>query len=75
MARDRQITDRAVPRTTESIRMALILENDEVFEVPDADVEEDPSGLGFWYLAAEGEDEEEFYSYEEVEYELDEAAE
>jgi hypothetical protein len=53
--------------------MALILESDEVFEVADDDVEEDPSGLGFWLLAAEGEDEEEFYSYEEVEYELDDA--
>lgn len=55
------------------MRMVLILENDEVYEVPADDVEQDPSGLGFWLLAAEGEDEEEFYSYEEVEYELDEA--
>lgn len=53
----------------------LILENDEVYEVPEGDVEEDPSGLGFWLLAAQDEDEEEFYSYEEVEYELDEDAE
>jgi hypothetical protein len=52
----------------------LLLENDEVYEVPADDVEEDPSGLGFWYLAADGEDEEEFYEYVEVEYELDEDA-
>lgn len=55
--------------------MALILENNEVYEVSDDDVEEDPSGLGFWYLAADGEDEEEFYSYEEVEYYEEDAAE
>jgi hypothetical protein len=52
--------------------MALILEGDEVFEVADEDVELEPDGSGFWLLAAEGEDSEEFYALEDVEYELDE---
>jgi hypothetical protein len=51
----------------------LVLENDEVYEVPADDVELAPDGTGFWLLAADGEDEEEFYEYVEVEYELDEA--
>lgn len=49
--------------------MALILDGDEVFEVPEEDVEREAGG--FWLLAADGEDEEEFYAEEEVEYEED----
>lgn len=49
--------------------MALMLEGDEVFEVPDEDCEFEPDGSGFWYLAADGEDEEEFYELADVELE------
>jgi hypothetical protein len=49
----------------------LILEDDgSVFEVPDDDCEVE--GDGFWLLAADGEDEEEFYEFCDVEVELDE---
>lgn len=51
--------------------MALILEGDEVFEIDEADVEYEPDGSGFWLLAAEGEDSDEFYELCDVEYELD----
>lgn len=44
----------------------------EFVEVPDEDVELEADGSGFWLLAADGEDEEEFYEFEEVEFEADE---
>jgi hypothetical protein len=57
-----------ISRTTESDRM-YILDGDDVFEVPADDCE--PEGNGFWLLAADGEDEEEFYEFLDVEVELD----
>lgn len=48
----------------------LILEDDgSIYEVPadDCEVEDD----GFWYLAADGEDEEEFYEFVDVEFEVE----
>jgi hypothetical protein len=51
----------------------LLLDDDgTVYEIPADDVEFD--GDGFWLLAAEGEDEEEFYELVDVEVELDEEA-
>jgi hypothetical protein len=47
--------------------MALIVEDGEEFEVPDEDCEFEEDGSGFWLLAAEGEDEDEFYEYVEDE--------
>ena len=40
---------------------------EEVFEVPEEDCELE--GNGFWLLAAEGEDEEEFYEFCEIDVE------
>lgn len=52
----------------------LILEDDgSVYEVPADDCELECDG--FWLLAADGEDEEEFYEFVDVEIELDEEAE
>lgn len=45
--------------------MLILDENDELFEVPADDCEVE--GNGFWYLAADGEDEEEFYEFCDVE--------
>ena len=51
----------------------LLLDDDgTVYEIPADDVELE--GDGFWLLAAEGEDEEEFYELVDVEIELDEEA-
>lgn len=51
--------------------MLILDENDELFEVPADDCELEADGSGFWYLAADGEDEEEFYEFVDVEVELD----
>lgn len=49
----------------------LILDDDgSVYEVPADDCEVE--GDGFWYLAAEDENEDEFYEFVDVEIELDE---
>jgi hypothetical protein len=50
----------------------LILDDDgSVFEVPADDCELEADGSGFWYLAAEGEDFEEFYEFVEIDVELE----
>lgn len=49
----------------------FLLDGDDVFEIPADDVELEADGSGFWLLAADGEDEEEFYEFCDVEIELE----
>lgn len=47
--------------------MYILDDNDTLWEVDPADCEVAEDGSGFWYLAADGEDEEEFYEFCDVE--------
>ena len=51
--------------------MLILDEDGTVWEVDAEDVELEPDGSGFWLLAAEEEDEEDFYEFVDVEIELD----
>lgn len=44
--------------------MLLRDEDGELWEVDEDDCELEPDGSGFWYLAADGEDFEDFYEFE-----------
>lgn len=52
--------------------MALILDGDDLYEVSDEDVEYEQDGSGFWLLASEDEDSEDFYEFCDVSVEPDE---
>lgn len=43
--------------------MILIEDNGDEYEVDEADVELEPDGSGFWLLAADDEEFEEFYEF------------
>lgn len=45
----------------------------EFVEVPDEDCELEADGSGFWYLAAEDDEFEEFFEFEDVEFEDEES--
>lgn len=53
--------------------MFLYADDGELYEVPDTDCELDSGADGFWLLAAEDEDHEDFYAFVDVEDDGDDA--
>lgn len=48
--------------------MLLIDDNGDLWEVDEADCELEADGSGFWYLAADAEESEDFYAFTDDEY-------
>lgn len=46
--------------------MLLYGDDGELYEVPEEDTEMEDDGSGFWYLAADDEDSEDFYEFVDV---------